>query len=160
VARNGGSEYSSNKRQREQQQARKQQDKEHRRAMRREHGPSQPEIVSAASVVGHLPSTEEALRNMQRRAEAPRGVATIPCRLFVGGLGTVVTEAELREAFGAFGEIADCIVMIDRATGLSRGFGFVTMANRKEAGAAVEALDGSEINGRRIGVNVATDRAR
>jgi RNA recognition motif-containing protein len=160
VARNGGSEYSSNKRQREQQQARKQQDKEHRRAMRREHGPSAPEIVSAESITGHLPSSDEALRNMQRRAEAPRSVATIPCRLFVGGLGTVVTEADLRQAFGAFGDIADCIVMTDRATGQSRGFGFVTMSNRKDAGAAVEALDGSEINGRRIGVNVATDRAR
>ncbi len=159
MARNGG-DYSQGKRQREQQQARKQQDKEYRRAMRREKGPSQPEIVSAESVIGHIPSTEEAMRNIERRATAPRAVATIPCRLFVGGLGTVITEAHLREAFGAFGEIADCIVMMDRTTGQSRGFGFVTMQNRKEAGAAVEALDGSELEGRRIGVNVATDRAR
>ena len=50
--------------------------------------------------------------------------------------------------------------MMDRTTGQSRGFGFVTMQNRKEATAAVEALDGSELEGRRIGVNVATDRAR
>jgi len=145
---------------REQQQARKQQDKEYRRQLRREQGPSQPEIVSAASVVGHLPSVEEAMRNIERRAEAPRGVAEIPCRLFVGGLGTTITEAQLREAFGAFGPIADCVIMIDRGTGQSRGFGFVTMASRKNAGAAVEALDGSELHGRRIGVNVATDRAR
>jgi hypothetical protein len=159
MARNGG-DYSQGKRQREQQQQRKQQDKEHRRALRREQGPSEPEIVSAASVVGHLPSTEEALRNMERRASAPRGVQSIPARLFVGGLGTTITEAHLREAFGAFGEIVDCVVMMDRTTGQSRGFGFVTMQNRKEAGAAVEALDGSELEGRRIGVNVATDRAR
>jgi RNA recognition motif-containing protein len=66
----------------------------------------------------------------------------------------------LREAFGAFGEVADAVVMVDRGTGQSRGFGFVAMRNRKEASAAVEALDGSELNGRRIGVNVATDRAR
>ena len=118
---------------REQQQARKQQDKEHRRAIRREQGPSAPEIVSAASVVGHLPSTEEAMRNIERRAQAPRGVASIPCRLFVGGLGTAVNEAQLREAFSAFGEIADAVVMIDRGTMQSRGFGFVTMQNRKDA---------------------------
>ena len=160
MARNGGGDYSSGKRLREQQQARKQQDKEYRRQLRREQGPSEPEIVSAASVVGHLPSVDEAMRNIARRAEAPRGVAEIPCRLFVGGLGTSITEAQLREAFGAFGPIADCVVMIDRGTGQSRGFGFVTMANRKDAGAAVEALDGSELHGRRIGVNVATDRAR
>jgi RNA recognition motif-containing protein len=160
MARNGGGDYSSGKRLREQQQARKQQDKEHRRAIRREHGPSAPEIVSAASIVGNLPSTEEALRNMERRAQAPRGVASIPCRLFVGGLGTAVSEADLRAAFGAFGEIADAVVMIDRATGQSRGFGFVTMLNRKDASATVAALDGSELNGRRIGVNIATDRAR
>lgn len=112
------------------------------------------------SIVGHLPSSDEALRNLERRAQAPRGVVAIPCRLFVGGLGTVITEAELREAFGRFGEVADAVVMIDRGTGQSRGFGFVTMQNRKDASAAVEALDGSELNGRRIGVNVATDRAR
>ena len=159
MARQGG-DYSQGKRQREQQQQRKQQDKEHRRAQRREQGPSEPEIVSAASVVGHIPSTEEAMRAIERRAAAPRGVTSMPCRLFVGGLGTTITEAHLREAFGAFGEIVDCVVMVDRTTNQSRGFGFVTLQNRKDAGAAIEALDGSELEGRRIGVNIATDRAR
>ena len=160
MARNGSDDYSQGKRQREQQQARKQQEKEHRRAIRREEGPAAPELVSAASVVGHLPSTDEAMRNIERRAAEPRGGVAIPCRLFVGGLGTTITEAMLREAFGAFGKVADAVVMVDRGTGQSRGFGFVTMQNRKDASAAVEALDGSELNGRRIGVNVATDRAR
>ena len=80
--------------------------------------------------------------------------------MHVGGLGTSITEAQLREAFSAFGEIADCVLMMDRSTGLPRGFGFVTMQNRKDASAAVEALDGSQLQGRRIGVNVATDRSR
>ena len=161
MARNGGGgDYAFGKRQREQQQQRKQQDKEQRRQMRREHGPSEPEIVSAASIVGNLPSTEEAMRAIERRAQAPRGVASIPCRLFVGGLGPNINEAQLREAFASFGTIADAVVMTDRSTGQSRGFGFVTMQNRKDATAAVEALDGSELHGRRIGVNVATDRAR
>jgi hypothetical protein len=158
MARNG--DYSQGKRLREQQQARKQQEKEHRRAIRRREGPSEPELVSAASVVGHLPTTDEAMRNIERRASEPRRVVSIPCRLFVGGLGTAITEAMLREAFAAFGEVADAVVMVDRNTGQSRGFGFVTMQNRKDASAAVAALDGSELNGRRIGVNVATDRAR
>ena len=159
MARRGG-EYSQGKRQREQQQARNQQEKEQRRALRRAQGPAAPEIVSAASVLAHLPTTEEAMRALEQREAAPRGVPQIPCRLFVGGLGTTITEEHLREAFSAFGEIVDCVVMIERSTGQSRGFGFVTMQNRKQAGAAIEALDGSELQGRRIGVNVATDRAR
>jgi hypothetical protein len=158
--KDGGGEDYQDKLKREQQQARKQQEKEYRRAMRREHGPSTPEIVSAASVVGHLPSTEEAMRQIERRAAEPRQVAAMPCRLFVGGLGTAPTVEQLREAFGAFGAIQDAVVMVDRVTGQSRGFGFVTMQNRKDAGAAIAALDGSELNGRRIGVNVATDHAR
>ena len=158
MARNG--DHSQGKRLREQQQARKQQEKEQRRAMRRKQGPAAPEIASADSVVGDLPSIDEAMRNIERRATEPRRVVSIPCRLFVGGLGTSVTEAMLREAFSAFGEVADVVVMVDRGTGQSRGFGFVAMQDRKDASAAVEALDGSELNGRRIGVNVATDRAR
>ena len=78
----------------------------------------------------------------------------------MGGLGTSITEADLRQAFLAYGPIADAVVLTDRATGQSRGFGFVTMENRKDAGNAVQALDGAEINGRRIVVNVATDRPR
>jgi hypothetical protein len=159
MGRNGG-DYSQGKRQREQKQQRKQQDKAERRLIRREQGPSEPEIVSAASVTGVLPSTDEAMRAIAAREAAPRTVASIPCRLFVGGLGSSISEAQLREAFAAFGPIADAIVMTDRGTGQSRGFGFVTMANRKDATQAVEALDCSELNGRRIAVNVAIDRQR
>ena len=159
MARQGG-DYSQGKRQREQQQQRKQREKAERREMRREQGPSAIEVVSAADVVGNLPSVEEAMRAIEQRAAAPRGVASVPCRLFVGGLGTVVSEADLREAFSKYGPIADAVVLTDRATGQSRGFGFVTMANRKDAGNAVDGLDGYEINGRRIVVNIATDRPR
>ena len=155
-----GSDYSQGKRQREQKQLRKQQDKAERRRLRRDQGASGPEIVSAASVIGALPSTEEAMRAIELRAAAPRAAATIPCRLFVGGLGQVITEAQLREAFGAFGPIADAIVMTDRATGQSRGFGFVTMADRKDGLRAIEALNGSELHGCRIVTNVAVDRQR
>jgi RNA recognition motif-containing protein len=78
----------------------------------------------------------------------------------VGGLGSSISEQELREAFGAFGVIADAVILKDRGTGESRGFGFVTMENRKDANRAIEELNGFELKGRRLAVNVATDRQR
>lgn len=158
MGRDGG--YSQSKRQREAQQQRKQAEKAARRQAQREHGRAEPEIVSAESITGQLPSIEDAMRAITESPNERRQVAAIPCRLFVGGLGTVVTEHDLREAFGAFGEVADVVVLKDRNLGESRGFGFVTMASRKDASKAIEALDGSELNGRRLAVNVATERNR
>lgn len=126
----------------------------------RDQGPSEPEIVSAEEIVGNLPSINDAMRAIEQSATAPRSVASIPCRLFVGGLSSGVNEAELREVFNPFGVVADAVVMQDRNTGESRGFGFVTMANRKDASRAVEQLNGSELHGRRLAVNVATERPR
>jgi hypothetical protein len=159
MGREGG-DYSQARRQREAQQQRKQRDKAARRMAQREHGRSEPEIVSAEDIVGRLPSVDDALRAIEKNATAPRAVASIPCRLFVGGLGSAVSEAELREAFGAFGVVADAVILKDRGTGESRGFGFITMENRKDANRAVEQLHGSELNGRRLAVNVATERSR
>jgi RNA recognition motif-containing protein len=154
-------DYSLNKRQRETQQARKAQDKAARRMHRRERGgSSEPEIITAESIVGPLPSVEEALRAMEERANGSRAVAAIPARLFVGGISFNTTEVQLKEAFAEFGEILEAVIVKDRNTGQSRGFGFVTMANRKEAGRAITELSGSELNGRRLMVNVATDRQR
>jgi RNA recognition motif-containing protein len=56
--------------------------------------------------------------------------------------------------------VADAVVINEGNSGKSRGFGFVTMENRRDAARAVEALDGSELNGRNIVVNVATGRNR
>lgn len=159
MGRDGG-DYSQGKRQREAQQQRKQRDKQERRMMQRDQGPAQPQIVSAEDIVGRLPSIDEAMRAIEHGATTPRATASIPCRLFVGGLGSNITEAELREAFNEFGVIADAAILKDRSTGQSRGFGFVTMENRKDAHRAIEALNGSELNGRRLVVNVATDRPR
>lgn len=159
MGRDGG-DYSLGKRQREAAQQRKQRDKAERRMMQREQGPSTPQIVSAEDVVGRLPSIDEAMRMIEQGATAPRATASIPCRMFVGGLGSNTTEPELREVFSAFGVIADAAILKDRSTGQSRGFGFVTMENRKDAHRAIEALNGTEFNGRRLVVNVATDRPR
>ncbi len=157
---NRSSDYSQGKRQKEQQQARKQQEKAARRQRRREQGSAEPELVTADEIAGGLPSIDEAMRAIEERATGPRGVASIPCRMFVGGISSSTSEQELRAVFGEFGVVADAVILKDRGTGQSRGFGFVTMENRKDAGRAIDQLNGSELNGRRLVVNVATDRPR
>jgi RNA recognition motif-containing protein len=152
--------YGGGKRQRETEQARKRQDKEQQRMARRERGPGRVEIVSASDIQGGMPSIEEAMRNIENRGQVSRAAASIPARLFVGGLADETTEHQLREAFGQFGPVADVVVMVDRDTRAPRGFGFVTMENRRDAPRVIEGLDGSQFNGRRLVVNVATDRPR
>ena len=83
--------------------------------------------------------------------------------IYVGNLSRDVSEAELREAFQAFGEIQSCNIIKDKFTGESRGFGFVEMPNRAEAEKAISALNGKDLKGRAINVNEArarTDRPR
>ncbi len=154
-----GGGFFPGKRNRELEQQRKQQEKAQRRAQRRERGPSEPQVTTADMVQRGLPSIEEAMRNLENRAKGGgASAATVPSRLFVSGLADDVTEQHLRELFGQFGPIADAIVMLDRSTRAPRGFGFVTMANRRDAPRAIEQLDGTEFHGRRLVVNVATER--
>ncbi|KAF9007998.1 hypothetical protein BDQ17DRAFT_1237602, partial [Cyathus striatus] len=68
------------------------------------------------------------------------------------------TDDTLRQAFSDFGSITDSIVMRDRDTGRSRGFGFVTFGNQTEAEAAIAGLNEQELDGRRIKVNLANAR--
>jgi hypothetical protein len=157
---NRGGDYALGKRQKEAQRARKQQEKAARRAAKREKGPGGAEIVSASDVVGELPTVDEAMQALEDRAAAPRSVAPIPARLFVGGLGQTTNEEMLREAFGEYGRVIEVAIVHDRNTGLPRGFGFVTMEDRKNAGRAIDALNGFELNGRRLMVDVATERQR
>lgn len=149
--------YGMDKRAREAEKARKKRDKAERRADRRERGPADIEIVSAEDIVGDLPTVNEALQQIERGGEA-RSSNPIPCRLFVGGLSWGVRTEDLRAAFEEVGDVVDCIVMTDRDTGRSRGFGFVTMADRKLASKAIDELSGRALDGRRIVVNVATER--
>lgn len=79
-------------------------------------------------------------------------------RIFVGGLPYAVTENELRDLFVAHGEVESANIVTDKFTGQSRGFGFVEMASDDEASAAIEALDGSEMGGRKLTVNRARPR--
>lgn len=76
-------------------------------------------------------------------------------KLFVGNLDYTVTSDDLKQAFSAFGSVVDAVVIMDKMTGRSRGFGFVTMGSDAEAQAAMEKLNQSELNGRKININEA-----
>jgi len=83
--------------------------------------------------------------------------------IYVGNLSFSVTESDLREAFQAFGAVDKAAVITDKATGQSRGFGFVEMTNKEEGLKAISALNGRDLKGRAIKVNEAqpkTDRPR
>ncbi len=83
--------------------------------------------------------------------------------IYVGNLSRDLSEAELREAFAAFGEVASASIIKDKFSGDSRGFGFVEMPNKAEADAAIAGMNGKELKGRTISVNEArprTDRPR
>ncbi|KAE8323585.1 hypothetical protein BDV39DRAFT_181936 [Aspergillus sergii] len=79
-------------------------------------------------------------------------------KLFVGGLAWATDNASLGDAFSQYGNVTDAIVLKDRETGRSRGFGFVTFSSAEEANAAVDGLNDQEIDGRRVRVQIATER--
>ena len=76
-------------------------------------------------------------------------------KLYIGNLPFSATDADLREVFGAHGTVTDAIVMIDRTTGRSRGFGFITMSTDDEGRAAITGLSGADMGGRNLTVNEA-----
>ncbi|QGI87444.1 unnamed protein product [Fusarium fujikuroi] len=76
-------------------------------------------------------------------------------KLFVGGLAWATTSDSLRAKFSEFGEVTDAIVMTDRETGRSRGFGFVTFSAQEEAQAAINTMNEQEFEGRQIRVSEA-----
>jgi len=80
--------------------------------------------------------------------------------IYVGNLAYNTTEEELQEQFGAHGAVTRVKVITDRETGRSRGFGFVEMANDDEAEAAIEALNGADVAGRKLVVNKARPKAQ
>jgi len=79
-------------------------------------------------------------------------------RIYVGNMSYSTTEDSLRAAFAAHGEVEEVAVPADRDSGRPRGFAFVTMPNADQASAAIEALNGSELDGRTIKVNEARPR--
>ena|ERR1043165_4547168 len=79
-------------------------------------------------------------------------------KLFVGNLSFNTTENHLQDAFAAHGTVLEANLMTDRATGRARGFGFVTMSTEEEAQKAMNALNGTSMDGRNLTVNVARPR--
>ena len=79
-------------------------------------------------------------------------------KLLVGNLSFNTTENDLQDAFAQFGTVTETNLMMDRMTNRPRGFGFVTMGSAEEAQKAIEALNGKELDGRALTVNVAKPR--
>ncbi len=79
-------------------------------------------------------------------------------RIYIGNLNYEMTEDELRDSFAEHGEVSSVVIIKDRETGASRGFGFVEMSSDEEGMAAIEALNGSNVGGRTLTVNVARPR--
>lgn len=79
-------------------------------------------------------------------------------KLFVGNLPWGITNDSLRDLFSQVGEVVEAIVITDRMSGRSKGFGFVTFATEEAASAAVQQLNEKEVEGRKIIVNVARPR--
>ena len=79
--------------------------------------------------------------------------------IYVGNLSFNTTESELSAAFETHGEVLKANIITDRETGRSRGFGFIEMANNDEGQAAIEAVNGFELDGRTLTVNEARPRS-
>ena len=79
-------------------------------------------------------------------------------RLYVGNLPYETTEEELQGMFTTHGQVESVTIIMDRYTGRSKGFGFVELPEAEEAQAAIEALNGTDFNGRPLTVNEAKPR--
>jgi cold-inducible RNA-binding protein len=79
-------------------------------------------------------------------------------KLFVGNLSFNTTENDLQDAFAAHGTVTEANLMMDRTTGRPRGFAFITMSSPEEAQNAINALNGSDLDGRNLTVNEARPR--
>lgn len=76
-------------------------------------------------------------------------------KLYVGNLAYTVTEQELQDTFAPYGEVKSVNIVKDKFTGQARGFGFVEMGDKDQGQAAIDALNGNEVGGRKIRVNEA-----
>ncbi|VFQ68530.1 unnamed protein product [Cuscuta campestris] len=81
-------------------------------------------------------------------------------KLFVGGLSYGTDETSLKEVFHQYGDVVEARIIMDRDTGRSRGFGFVTFTSGDSASAAMQNLDGQDLHGRNIKVSYATEKPR
>lgn len=80
------------------------------------------------------------------------------CRLYIGNLAWKCTDDDLREAFGRFGTVKEVVIIKDKETGKSKGFGFVEMESDGAAEEAIKTMNGAEFLGRPVTVNEAKAR--
>ena len=79
-------------------------------------------------------------------------------KLYVGNLGYDVSQSDLEQLLGQYGQVEDAVVIMDRMSGRSKGFGFVTMVEDADATKAIAELDGKDYSGRALKVNEAKPR--
>lgn len=80
-------------------------------------------------------------------------------KLYVGNLPFTINDGTLAEMFAEFGDVSEAKVITDKFSGRSKGFGFVTFANEEDAAKAIEAMNGKDVEGRPLTVNVAKPMA-
>ncbi len=146
------------KRAREDKRDQKRREKDQRRRDKRRAPRTGPELTTAAEIVGNVRSIDDVMQSLLSGARVPRSAPALPTKLFVGSLSDSTNNLRLRAHFEPFGQIAEAVVITDRDSGRTRNFGFVTLADRKDAPRAISALHQSELDGSRIVVNVATER--
>ena len=96
--------------------------------------------------------------NSRERAVSRNSIVIMSTKLFVGNLSFNTTQEQLQDLFAAHGNVVEVDVIMDKFSGRPRGFGFVTMESKEAADAAVQALNGKEIDGRALTVNEARPR--
>ena len=79
-------------------------------------------------------------------------------KLYVGNLSWSINDAKLKEIFSEFGDVSEAVVIIDKFSKTSKGFGFVTFENDEDAKKAESSLNGKEVDGRELRVNEAKPR--
>jgi CxxC-x17-CxxC domain-containing protein len=102
-----------------------------------------------------LAKEREVMKKARGKSQAESGV-----KLFIGGVSFEATEEELRDAFSVHGKLKDVHMAMDRETKKPRGFAFITFADKKEAKAAIKAMNKSEFMGRRISVEESSSGGR
>uniref|UniRef100_A0ACD5ZTT6 Uncharacterized protein n=1 Tax=Avena sativa TaxID=4498 RepID=A0ACD5ZTT6_AVESA len=115
------------------------------------------ETFNRYDISGRLLNVNRAAQRGSRVERPPRQFASA-FRAYVGNLPWQAEDSRLVQLFSQHGEVLNATVVYDRETGRSRGFGFVTMASKEDLDSAISALDGEELDGRPLRVNVAAER--
>ncbi|KAI3885041.1 hypothetical protein MKW98_002433 [Papaver atlanticum] len=117
------------------------------------------EMFNRYDINGRTLNVNKASPKGSRPERTPRSFgSSSSLRLYVGNLSWQVDDARLEQVFSEHGKVMDAKVVMDRETGRSRGFGFVTMSAQSELDDAIAALDGQSLDGRMVRVNVAEQR--